>query len=144
MRRSTFYFTLIVLMVVNGYLLSAPNMLGKIGLIIYRYYYLRTFPRTLLTVSVVCLIAVVIVEIINWCMKKEFINRRIATGLFCALVLLGFVQLFKTGIDFSAWSYSHSGIRFRLGAFMLPTLLIFIFTYGWMKIPEPEVTEEMR
>jgi hypothetical protein len=135
MRRSGFYSALVGLIILNAFLLSKPNLLGKIGLIVYKYYYLRSFPRTLFTVSVVCTFAVGLMEFFSYLVRRRIIGRTwgiIVLGLFVAL---GFAQLIKTGIDFSAWTYSHSGVRFRLGAFMLPTVLIAIFTYGWLRLP---------
>lgn len=136
MRRSTLYAFVVGLTILNGYLLSKPNLLGKIGLIVYKYHYLRSFPRTLLTVTVVCAIAMLLMELFTFLVRRRVIGLTSAGIIFGLLVALSFAQLVKTGIDFSAWTYSHSGLRFRLGAFMLPTVLIFIFTSGWMRLPK--------
>ncbi|MEJ1237622.1 hypothetical protein WBG78_05825 [Chryseolinea sp. T2] len=136
MRRSTFYSLVVGLIVLNGYLLSKPNLLGKIGLIVYKYYYLRSFPRTLLTVTIVCAIAVLLMELFTFLVRRRTVGLTLTGILFGLLVALSFVQLVKTGLDFSAWTYSHTGLRFRLGAFMLPTVVILIFTYGWMRLPK--------
>jgi len=145
MRRSGFYSIIAGLIILNGFLLSKPNLLGKIGLIVYKYYYLRSFPRTLLTVSIVCGIALALMELFSFLVERRIIGRTIGAIMFGLFVLLGFAQLVKTGIDFSSWTYSHTGLRFRLGAFMLPTVVIFIFTYGWLRLPkqaELNVNEE--
>jgi hypothetical protein len=145
MRRSGFYSIIGGLIIFNGFLLSKPNLLGKIGLIVYKYYYLRSFPRTLLTVSIVCGIALALMELFSFLVQRRIINRTIGMIMFGLFVLLGFAQLVKTGIDFSSWTYSHTGLRFRLGAFMLPTVVILIFTYGWLGLPkksELNVNEE--
>jgi len=136
MRRSTFYSVVAGLVILNGYLLSKPNLLGKIGLIVYNYYYLRTFPRTLLTVSIICAVALLLIELLSFLVRRRAIGITLASILLGAFVVLSFAQLMKTGIDFSAWTYSHTGLRFRLGAFMLPTVVIFIFTYGWLRLPK--------
>jgi len=135
MRRSSFYAVFIGLIIVNGFLLSKPNLLGKIGLIVYKYNYLRSFPRTLFTVTVVCAIAVGLMELVSFLVRRKSMSRLIGVLAFGLFVALSFAQLIKTGIDFSAWTYSHTGIRFRIGAFMLPTLVILIFTYGWLGLP---------
>ncbi|HTF16974.1 MAG TPA: hypothetical protein VK658_02815 [Chryseolinea sp.] len=135
MRRSGFYSVVVGLIILNGFLLSKPNLLGKIGLVVYKYYYLRSFPRTLLTVTLVCAIAAGLMELFSFLVRRRIIGQTIGVIMFGLFVALGFAQLVKTGIDFSAWTYSHTGLRFRLGAFMLPTLLIFIFTYGWLRLP---------
>lgn len=142
MRRPTFYSILVALLILNAFLLSKPNLLGKIGLIIYKYYYLRSFPRTLLTVSIVCCIAIALMELFSFLVRRRIINSTVGAIIFGLFVAMGFAQLVKTGIDFSSWTYSHTGLRFRLGAFMLPTLLILIFTYGWLTArPEDNIEE---
>ena len=135
MRKSGFYFAITGLIVLNGFLLSKPNLLGKIGLIVYRYYYLRSFPRALLTVALVCAAAVGLMELFSFLVRRRIIGRTMGVLMFGVFVTLGFAQLIKTGIDFSVWTYSHTGLRFRLGAFMLPTIVIVIFAYGWLRLP---------
>ena len=135
MRRSAFYAVVAGLIILNGYLLSKPNLLGKIGLIVYKYYYLRTFPRTLLTVGIVCGLALLLMELFNFLVTRRIIGLALGRALMALLIALSFAQLVKTGMDFTAWTYSHTGLRFRLGAFMLPTVVILIFTYGWMRLP---------
>ena len=135
MHRSGFYSALVGLIILNALLLSKPNLLGKIGLIVYKYYYLRSFPRTLFTVTLVCTLAVALMEFISYLVRRRIIARTFGIVMLGLFVALGFAQLVKTGIDFSAWTYSHTGLSFRLGAFMLPTVVIAIFTYGWLGLP---------
>jgi hypothetical protein len=135
MRRSGFYSALVGLIILNAFLLSKPNLLGKIGLIVYKYYYLRSFPSTLLTVTLVCAIAAGLMELVSYLVRRRIIGRTLGAAILGFLVALGFAQLVKTGFDFSAWTYSHTGLRFRLGAFMLPTVVIAIFTCGWLRLP---------
>lgn len=135
MRRSVFYSFLTGLVILNAFLLARPNLLGKIGLIVYKYYYLRSFPRTLLTVTLVCVTAVLLMELVHFVVKRRVISSVAASIMFGLLVALAFAQFMRIGIDFSSWTYSHTGLRFRLGAFMLPTLVICIFTYGWLALP---------
>ncbi len=65
-RKVTFYWILLTLILVDSWLLSKPNILGKIGLIIYKYHYLRSFPRTLLTVWTVVSISILIVLLVQY------------------------------------------------------------------------------
>jgi hypothetical protein len=74
-------------------------------------------------------------ELFSFLVSRRIIARTIGAFMFGLFVALSFAQLVKTGIDFSTFTYSHTGLRFRLGAFMLPTLIILIFTYGWIKLP---------
>lgn len=135
MRRAVFYPFLTGLVILNGFLLSKPNLLGKIGLIVYKYHYLRTFPRTLFTVTVFCGAAVGLSELLGYLVRRRAISHTVGTAVFALLVALGFAQLIRTGLDFNTWTYSHTGLRFRLGAFMLPVLVICIFVYGWFRLP---------
>lgn len=135
MRRSSFYPILTGLVILNAYLLSKPNLFGKIGIIVYKYYYLRTFPRTLLTVALLCGAALVISELVQFLVRRSILHRTAGMVVLGLLLALSFVHLIKTGIDFSSWTYRHTGLRFRLGAFMLPTLVICIVTAGLIRLP---------
>jgi len=138
MRKLSFYFLLIALVILDSFLLSKPNLLGKIGLIIYKYHYLRTFPRTLLTVSVVVVIAFGLAELISILVKRRTLKRALGTVVLVLLIAVSFAALVKTGMDFSTWTYSHTGLRFRFGAYLLPTVLIVLFTYALVKLPKPD------
>jgi len=137
--RLTFYLFIAALTVLDAVLLRSPNLLGKIGLLIYKYHYLRTFPKTLLTLSLVVGVSVVFAETIRFVVKKEIIKRLSGKVLLFLLTLLSVALLVKTGMDFSAGTYSHTGIRFRLGAFLLPGILVFVFVYGWVTLPKVHI-----
>ncbi|CAN5461475.1 hypothetical protein BH09BAC3_BH09BAC3_15720 [soil metagenome] len=129
-----------VLTVVDSFLLSKPNLLGKIGLVIYKYHYLRTWPRTFLTVSIVMVITLGATYLIHLLVKKEIFKRDTASIIFIALILASVAALVKTGLDFSTWSYSHTGHRFKYGAYLLPLMLVSIFVHELItlpKIPKP-------
>ena len=129
-RKVSFYWVLLTLVLIDSWLLSKPNILGKIGLLIYKYHYLRSFPRTLLTVWIVVSISVLIVLLIHYLNKKEKLSRSVAISI---LGICGAVSLFILGqvyVDFTSWSYSHTGIKFRYGAHLLPAIMVFVFTNG--------------
>lgn len=137
MRRSLLFYTIIVFLVLtDSLLLSSPNLLGKIGLFIYKYQYLRSFPKTLLTVTIVIFVAILVVEIIQWMVRTKFIRRGL--GLFVLLLFVGLsvAILIKTGLDFSKWTYGHTGQRFKYGAYLLPSILILVFGYGLFTLPK--------
>ncbi|HEY5749606.1 MAG TPA: hypothetical protein VIU12_26240 [Chryseolinea sp.] len=138
MRKLSFYFLLIALVILDSFLLSKPNLLGKIGLIIYKYNYLRTFPRTLLTVTIVIVIAFGLAGLVSFLVKRRTLKRALGTVVLALLIAVSFAALVKTGIDFSTWTYGHTGFRFRVGAYLLPTLLIVLFTYALVKLPKPD------
>lgn len=127
MERLRFYLILLVLALLDSALLASPNLLGKIGLLIYKYHYLRSFPGTLVTVFLVIAAALMAGEVVLVLFKKGKISRFTAllvSGLFLSLCT---GMMAKTIWDFSTWSYSHTGLRFRLGAYLLPCILILIF-----------------
>ena len=143
MKRKLYYFLVVAcLTVINALLLASPNLLGKLGLLIYHYRFLRTFPRTLLTVSIAVIIAVMISEFIALLVKNKRIKRFFGVVLLLVFVVLCAAALYKTVIDFTGWTYSHTGQRFRYGAYMLPCLLMLIFGYRIFNLPV-KVEEEV-
>ena len=137
--RLMFYLFVFALVVLDSVLLRSPNLLGKIGLVIYKYSYLRTFPKALLTVTAVVGIAAFIVEFVRWMTKKEVLKRTIALVILITFTLTCCFLLVKTYIDFTAWSYSHTGLRFRMGAYLLPAILLLVFIYSVFTLPKPHV-----
>jgi hypothetical protein len=133
-RRVAFYWVLLTLMLIDSWLLSKPNILGKIGLIIYKYHYLRSFPRTLLTVWIVVSIAVLIVLLVQYLLKQEKLSKAVATVVLSVFVAFSLLIMAKVYIDFTSWSYSHTGLKFRYGAYLLPMILVIIFSNGIFQI----------
>jgi hypothetical protein len=76
-RKVTFYWILLTLILVDSWLLSKPNILGKIGLIVYKYHYLRSFPRTLLTVWIVVSISILLVLLLQYLMQQKKLTKRV-------------------------------------------------------------------
>lgn len=143
MRNKLYFYGIVTcLTVVNALLLSSPNLLGKIGLLIYKYNYLRTFPKTLLTVSVAVVIAICITEFIGLLVRNKRIKRNFGIVVLLIFVALLATALYKTILDFSTFTYAHTGQRFRYGAYLLPCLLILIFGYKIFNLPV-KVEEEL-
>jgi hypothetical protein len=134
-----FYLFIAALTILDAVLIRSPNLLGKIGLLIYKYHYLRTFPKALLTVAIVVGVSVCITEVIHFSVKKGVIRRALATILVALLTLGSLVLLVKTGLDFSTGMYSHTGLRFRCGAYLLPGILMVVLIYAWVTLPKPFV-----
>jgi hypothetical protein len=135
--RLTFYLFILTLVVLDAVLLRSPNLLGKIGLIIYKYHYLRTLPRALLTVFSVAAIAAFIAESVRWLVASKKLGRGMGRLILWAFIVLASAALIKTGLDFSTWTYSHTGQRFRYGAYLLPVILITLFAYTAVTLPKP-------
>lgn len=67
---------------------------------------------------------------------KEIIKKIFGKLLLILFLILSAGILVKTGIDFSTGTYSHTGLRFRAGAFLLPTVLMVVFIYSWVTLPK--------
>jgi hypothetical protein len=130
-----FYLFLIALIVLDAVLIRSPNLIGKIGLWFYKYHYLRTFPKALLTVSLVVGLSVIIAEFIQFVVKKELIKRFAAQLILLTLTILSLIFLTIVVMDFSEGSYSHTGIRFKFGAYLLPVIITVVFIYEWITLP---------
>lgn len=136
-KKLRFYLVLFILVLLDSVLITSPNLLGKIGLFIYNYYYLRTFPRALLTVSLVIIIAIAISEIISLLVRKQIVKRITGFIVLFILMLVSGAILIKTHMDFSTWTYGHIGSRFRYGAYLLSVLLMTVFGYALLTLPKP-------
>jgi len=129
-----FYAGLAVLVVLDSVLLTSPNLLGRIGIIIYRYNSLRSFPRAFVTVACVALVALGLAELVRMLVNRNVLRRIIGVYLLMALVL-GCTAIFaKTWMDFSTGMYSHTGVRFRYGAYLLPVILLIIFLHALINL----------
>jgi hypothetical protein len=130
-----FYLIILALLsIIDALLISKPNFLGKLGLWLFKYSYLRTFPRALVTVSIVVGAAFMLSEIVMFIARKKMISK--AVGLFISFIFLlasGGI-LYKVFHDFSKGIYSHTGAYFRYGVFLLPSILILIFTIALIRM----------
>lgn len=134
MKRLAWWIVLICLTITDAYLIAKPNLLGKLGFIIYKYHYLRTFPRALLTVAIVVAVVWIITQVIVWLSNKEFIIKRTAIIMLTVLLVLFVFIGVKTALDFQSWSYSHSGHKLKYGAYLLPLILIFVSGSGLIRV----------
>jgi len=128
-RDRIFYAVLTGMVLLNSYLLSKPNLLGKIGLLILKYSYLCSFPRTLLTVSIIVSVALVMCWLIEFFVVRNKLPKKAGIAILLVMTILSLLLLYQTKQEFKAWSLSHIGAKFRYGAYMLPSLLAVIFTY---------------
>src|SRR5262245_9488515 len=137
--RINFYLFIVALVVLDAVLIRSPNLVGKIGLWFYKYYYLRTFPKALLTVTLVVGISAIIAEAVRFVVKKELIKRLAGHVILFLLVILACALMAKVVMDFSSGSYSHTGLRFRSGAYLLPAIVIVVFVYCLITLPRPVI-----
>ena len=134
--RLNFYLFIAALVILDAVLIRSPNLLGKIGLLVYKYHYLRTFPKALLTVFLVVGVATVFSETIRFAVQKALLKNLAGNVLFFLLTALSVALAIKVGLDFSSGSYGHTGLRFRSGAYLLPAILVVVFVYGWLTLPK--------
>lgn len=142
-RKVTFYWILLTLMLVDSWLLSKPNILGKIGLIIYKYHYLRSFPRTLLTVWTVVSVSILIVLLVQYLRRQEKLSNGVSNFILGACLCASLLVMTKVYFDFSSWSYSHTGLKFRYGAYLLPVILMIIFGDGLVALQRRRISKEV-
>ena len=129
------YFIIIALLsVIDALLLAKPNFLGKIGLWVFKYSYLRTFPRALITVSIVVGTVFLIGESIVFLGKKKWIKKSVGLLLLLIFFLAAGGILAKVIHDFSKGIYSHTGVYFRYGVFLLPGILLLVFATSFFRL----------
>lgn len=141
---------LIALTAADAWLIAKPNLLGKLGFIIYKYHYLRTFPRALLTVAMVVGAIWLLTELFVWLNQRQLLSRKAVTGVLIIIMLLFVFALIKTALDFQSWSYSHSGHKLKYGAYLLPVILISVVGSGLIRVfrqkpgfPESPLNEKL-
>ncbi|MBX2915988.1 MAG: hypothetical protein KF856_12030 [Cyclobacteriaceae bacterium] len=74
--KRAWFLLLIGLAVADAWLIAKPNLLGKLGFIIYKYHYLRTFPRALFTVALVMGTVLVLTEFLVWINQRQLLSRK--------------------------------------------------------------------
>ncbi len=129
-----FFIVMALLSVIDSLLLAKPNLMGKVGLLIYKYNYLRTIPRAMLTVSIVVGSAMVFGELIIYLERKKGLSKTIGGILLFFLVVVCSGLLAKLFIDFSKGAYSHTGTYFKYGVFLLPVILIIVFGAAFVRL----------
>lgn len=89
-----------------------------------------------MTVSIVVIISLSIAELTKILVKNQTVKRATGKIILSFLILLSAAALIKTGMDFSGWTYNHTGHRFKYGAYLLPFILISIFTFALISLPK--------
>lgn len=139
--RLLFYGLIGILTGLDAFLISNPNLLGKLGFIIYKYHYLRTFPHALLTVSLVVGVVILITEGLVLMINRQIFKRSMS-ALFLVIIVLLIGILVKTELDFQSWSYNHTGYKLRYGAYLLPVILILVVLQGYLRVRTKPASSE--
>ena len=113
---------LVILGITDAYLLSHSNLIGRIGIFIYRHDYLKTFPRALATVFLVLGVSLFVCEVI-----RRAVSPRAALGGYLMLLVLGMALFAYVYVSFSSFSYGLTGKAFIYGAHLLRVLMIGLF-----------------
>ena len=132
--RFSFFIVIALLSVIDSLLLAKPNLLGKVGLLIFKYNYLRTFPRALLTVSIVVGTAMIFGELVLYLERRKGLSKTLGGILLFFLVVACSGLLAKLFMDFSKGVYSHTGIYFKYGVFLLPVILIIVCGAAFIRL----------
>jgi hypothetical protein len=120
---------LLVLSVTDAYLLAHPNLIGKIGILVYKHSYIQTFPKALLTVLIVVGVSLVISELLY-----RFAGYKKATLFFGILLAISVFWFGYVFITFSSFSYRITGKAFIYGAHLLPIILVGLFGRYLVKV----------
>lgn len=109
---------LLVLSVTDAYLLAHPNLIGKIGVLLYKHHYIRNFSRALLTVGIVVIISLAICELVF-----RFTSKKTAIVTYVALTAMWLGWFMYVFVTFSSFTYRITGKAFIYGAHLLPVIV---------------------
>lgn len=126
MRKITYWLIVSFITLITAWLISKPNLLGKLGLIIYKIHFLKTYPRALATVAAVVIVVAVSVEWVS-----SIRSSLLRNGLLLFMLMACVALEVKTHYDFQSWAISHTGKKLRVGAYLLPLLLMFMVSSPW-------------
>lgn len=109
---------MLILSITDAYLLAHPNLIGKLGILVYKHRYIKDFPRALATVLTVVIISLLICEVVFRYAKRN-------TALIIYASLLGFAAFWLVYVYsmFSSFAYRITGKAFIYGAHLLPVIL---------------------
>ncbi len=120
---------LLVLSITDAYLLAHPNLVGRLGILLYKHSYIKTFPRALLTVLLVVGISVLLCEGLY-----RYVRRNNAAYGYLVLMLVSIVWFFYVYVTFSTFTYRITGKAFIYGAHLLPVILLGLYGRYFVKV----------
>ena len=110
MRNPLFFILLLVLVILDAWLLSHPNLIGQAGVFFFDYDYVATFPKALATVSV----ASAITLLVTWLIGR--LGRVVGAFLLMALFVVSVYWLWDSFMLYNSGVYKLTGAGFRAGA----------------------------
>ncbi|WP_221392179.1 hypothetical protein [Dyadobacter sp. NIV53] len=119
---------LLVLSITDAYLLAHPNLIGRLGVLLYKHSYISNFPRALLTVLLVVVISLITCEL-----TFKYFNRQKMSVLYLVLLFISLAWFGYVYITFSSFSYRITGKAFIYGAHLLPIIMTGLFGRYFIK-----------
>ena len=119
---------LVVLSITDAYLLAHPNLIGRLGVLLYKHVYIRNFPRALLTVFLVVGLSLLTCELLY-----RFFKNRLISVYYLFFFLVSLSWLAYVYITFSSFSYRITGKAFIYGAHLLPIIITGLFGRYFVK-----------
>ncbi|GAB4030969.1 hypothetical protein GCM10028809_25500 [Spirosoma gilvum] len=127
MRYPFFYVLLLVLVILDGWLLAHPNLIGQAGVFFFDYTAIETFPKALGTVALVAGISI----LITWLTGR--LSQPAGIGVLVVLLAASAYYLFQSFTQYNSGVYKLTGAGFRAGAILLPGLVVLIFGEGLLR-----------
>ena len=124
MRNPFFYILLLVLVILDGWLLAHPNLIGQAGVFFFDYEAIATFPKALGTVALVTGVSL----LISWLAGR--LSQAVSILIRVALLVASAFYLFQSFTQYNSGIYKLTGAGFRAGAILLPGLLVLVFGKG--------------
>lgn len=124
MRNPFFYILLLVLVILDGWLLAHPNLIGQAGVFFFNYEAIETFPKALGTVALVTGVSL----LVSWLAGR--LSQAVSVMIVAALLAASAFYLFQSFTQYNSGIYKLTGAGFRAGAILLPGLLTLIFGKG--------------
>ena len=119
---------LVVLSVTDAYLLAHPNIIGRLGVLLYKHSYIKNFPRALFTVLLVVGISILICEGLF-----RYTRHKTAARWYLLLMLISVAWFVYVFLTFSSFAYRITGKAFIYGAHLLPATLFGVYTRYFVK-----------
>jgi len=119
---------LVVLSITDAYLLAHPNLIGRLGILVYKHSYIKNFPSALVTVLLVVSLSLIVCE----SLYRFFTSKKVAI-FYLVMLVISVAWFAYVYITFSSFSYKITGKAFIYGAHLLPIILIGLFGRYFVK-----------
>ncbi|SOE23848.1 hypothetical protein SAMN06298216_4227 [Spirosomataceae bacterium TFI 002] len=127
---------ILILGTTDAYLISHPNILGKLGVFVFKYGMIKNFSNALITVFITLGICIALAYFIEKYNEKSWAKYLLIACTGLSLFILGQV-VYK----FSGGTYAHTGKSFVWGMILLPVIMLYIFGTVWFSKKTSKVTE---